>query len=90
MTSPGVTGGGPTPHSATFPNGGVNNDGSDWVTESGAGKESSDEGPQHSKSVDKGAGVGVQKMGSVRKRLSLLKLGRKTTKGEVMGALSEE
>jgi hypothetical protein len=29
-------------------------------------------------------------MGSVRKRLSLLKLGRKTTKGEVMGALSEE
>jgi len=89
VTSPNTLGGGPTPHSATFPNGGVNNDSSDWVTESGVGKESSDEG-HHNKSIDKGAGVGVQKKGSVRKRLSMLKLGRKTTKAEMMGALDEE
>ncbi len=62
--------------------------GTDWVTDSGP-RESTDGG-----SLDKdrvAVDGGVAKMGSVRKRLSLLKLGRKASKGnDVMGAVDEE
>jgi hypothetical protein len=63
--------------------------GNDWVTES-AGRESSSYAPSADKE-NTDSSVGQSKTGSVRKRLSLLKLGRKTSKaGAAMGSLDEE
>jgi dedicator of cytokinesis protein 3 len=72
------------------------NDASEWVTDSG--RDSYDTGGYTDKDVresqggfSKESGGGATRMGSVRKRLSLLKLGKKNSKGNgVMGSLDEE
>ncbi|PKS11782.1 hypothetical protein jhhlp_001075 [Lomentospora prolificans] len=66
-------------------NGNGNDNGGDWVTES-VGRSSLDIGDK-----DGDKGVGIHKMGSVRRRLSLLKLGKKGSSRPVaMGSLDEE
>lgn len=78
-----------------------NTDASDWVTDSGAGTGS--RGSHDNRmmsgtpvdSIDKErestGGAGTPKLGGVKKRLSLLKLGtRKTKNNGMMGALNEE
>lgn len=76
-----------------------NTDASDWVTDSGGGSRGSYDTRMLSgtpvDSIDKerdGSGdVATPKLGSVKKRLSLLKLGtRKAKNNGMMGALSEE
>ena len=75
-----------------LPNGHTNHESSDWATDSG-GRASTDTGTGV---TEKESGVvgerpGVVKMGSVRKRLSMLKLGKKNSKAsEAMGSLDEE
>ena len=83
------------PHSAGVNGANGANDASDWVTDSAAGgRESSDLGLGEKDGGPggfAGSGTGSVRMGSVRKRLSLLKLGKKSSKGNgVMGSLDEE
>ncbi|SPO03290.1 related to dock180 protein [Cephalotrichum gorgonifer] len=62
--------------------------GGEWVTDSNTGQESLEIGDK-----DGNKGVGIHKMGSVRKRLSMLKIGKRGGgKGDraVMGSLDEE
>ncbi|KAL2759794.1 hypothetical protein ACRALDRAFT_1074067 [Sodiomyces alcalophilus JCM 7366] len=79
----------------TPPNGAADAEGSEWVTDSG-GRQSSD---VRSSTADKedderlppSGGNGLTKKGSVRKRFSMLRLGKKTSRGNVlMGSVDEE
>ncbi len=64
--------------------------GSDWSTDPGQ-RDSIEVGSLDKDRVVASEGGGVAKRGSVRKRLSLLKLGRKASKGnDLMGAVDEE
>lgn len=63
-------------------------DGADWVTDSG-GRTSTDTGLTDKEQGERSPGL--VKMGSVRKRLSMLKIGKKNSKGtDLMGSLDEE
>jgi len=66
----------------------------DWVTDSGPRESTDGTTLDREKATLEGTGTGgggVVKMGSVRKRLSLLKLGRKASKGnDLMVAVDEE
>ena len=68
--------------------------GMDWVTDSGPRESTDGTTLDREKATLEGTGTGgggVVKMGSVRKRLSLLKLGRKASKGnDLMVAVDEE
>lgn len=77
-----------------------NTESTDWVTDSGNGSHGSHDAHVVAsgtpvESVEKGremfADAGVQKLGGVKKRLSLLRLGKRTHKSNgMMGALNEE
>lgn len=76
-----------------------NTDASDWVTDSGGGSRGSYDkhmiagipADSMDKERESSGGVGTPKMGGVKKRLSMLKLGaRKTRTNGTMGALNEE
>jgi dedicator of cytokinesis protein 3 len=69
----------------------------DWVTDSGAARESTDatavDKERTLSSSEHGSSTvgGIQSLGSVRKRLSILRLGKKSSKGNgLMGSLDEE
>jgi len=66
----------------------------DWVTDSGAARESTDATAvdrERTLSDQGSGGGGIQSLGSVRKRLSILRLGKKSSKGNgLMGSLDEE
>ncbi|KAK0613299.1 hypothetical protein B0T14DRAFT_498830 [Immersiella caudata] len=69
----------------------------DWVTDSGAARESTDatavDKERTLSSSEHGSSTvsGIQSLGSVRKRLSILRLGKKSSKGSgLMGSLDEE
>lgn len=76
-----------------------NTAGSDWVTESRGGSRASNETHIMSgttsmelseKERETPGGPGTPKLGAMKKRLSLLKLGKRTGRSNTMGALSEE
>ncbi|KAK0639107.1 hypothetical protein B0T16DRAFT_394897 [Cercophora newfieldiana] len=64
----------------------------DWVTDSGNARESTDATAVDKTLSDQGGTVGgIQSLSSVRKRLSILRLGKKSSKGNgLMGSLDEE
>lgn len=82
---------------ATSPNGDgtAEAEGSEWVTES-RGRQSSDmrsgdADRENDEQAHSGGGNGLAKKGSVRKRFSMLRLGKKTSRGNVlMGSVDEE
>lgn len=90
--SNGAVSNGPLPKSGT--------EGSDWVTDSGGGSRGSYDtnfrsGTTQVESIDKeresSGGAGTPRLGGVKKRLSLLKLGKRTGRSNgMMGALNEE
>lgn len=73
-------------------------EGSDWVTDSGGGSRASHDThvasnpPSEMLAKEREAlgGAGTPKLGGMKKRLSLLKLGKRTGRSNTMGAVSEE
>lgn len=73
-------------------------EGSDWVTDSGGGSRASHDTNAASnpssellaKEREASGGAGTPKLGGMKKRLSLLKLGKRTGRSNTMGAVSEE
>lgn len=74
-------------------------EGSDWVTDSGGGSRASHDthvvsnAPSSdliAKEREASGGAGTPKLGGMKKRLSLLKLGKRTMRSNTMGAVSEE
>lgn len=90
--SNGAVANGPLPKSGT--------EGSDWVTDSGGGSRVSYDTNARSgntpvdsfeKERESSGGAGTPRLGGVKKRLSLLKLGKRTGRSNgMMGALNEE